>query len=159
MRAIFLALIFLLCVSARSDVLVGRVISIHDGDTLTVLDLVHRQFKVRLMGIDAPENKQPFGKKSKDSLSRVLFGRTVEVHWTKRDRYGRIVGKILLNGQDVCLLQISLGMAWHYKKYDFEQSDEDKASYAQAEMEARRRSLGLWRDTDPMAPWDFRKIK
>jgi endonuclease YncB( thermonuclease family) len=81
----------------------------------------------------------------------------VTVEFEKKDKYGRTVGKVLLNGTDVCLEQIKLGMAWHYKQYQSEQSKEDREIYAQAEQLAKSQAIGLWRDKNPMSPWDFRK--
>ncbi len=75
--------------------LTGRVVSIADGDTLTLLDSEQRQHKIRLAGIDAPEKTQPFGQKSKASLSALVFQRDVEVVGSKQDRYGRILDKVM----------------------------------------------------------------
>lgn len=77
-----------------AEVLVGRVVSVADGDTLTVLDASRRQHKIRLAGIDAPEKKQPFGNVSRQSLGQLTHGKQVLVEWHKRDRYGRLIGKV-----------------------------------------------------------------
>lgn len=79
--------------------------------------------------------------------------------WYKRDRYGRIVGKVVLNGEDICLEQIRAGYAWHYKKYQDEQSAEERALYAESEAVARSEKRGLWKDRDPVPPWAYRQIK
>lgn len=136
----------------------GRVIRVTDGDTITILDGKNEQHKIRLAGIDAPEKKQAFGTRSKQALSDDVFGKTVIVDWNKRDRYKRIVGKVMVDGQDMNLKQVKRGMAWHYKKYEGEQDVEDRSDYAQAEDLARRGRLGLWRDDSPVAPWDFRRF-
>jgi endonuclease YncB( thermonuclease family) len=109
---LFLVLCLSICVQAAE--LRGRVVAVADGDTVTVLDSERHQYKVRLAGIDAPEKAQAFGQASKTSLSDQIFGREVMVTWDKRDRYGRIIGKISVDHQDVCLEQIRRGMAWHY---------------------------------------------
>jgi endonuclease YncB( thermonuclease family) len=129
---------------ARAETLAGRVVKISDGDTLTVLDASRQQHKVRLAGIDAPEKRQPFGSRSKENLSRLAFDKEVTVDWQKRDRFDRIVGKVLVNGQDVNLEQIKAGVAWHFKRYQEEQPLEDRVAYGQAESEARaaRRGIG-----------------
>ena len=93
----------------------GKVVRIADGDTVTVLDVFKVQHKVRLTGIDAPEREQPFGSRSKQSLNNMVFSKTVTVKTDKRDRYGRELGKVLINGMDVNREQIRRGMAWHYK--------------------------------------------
>ena len=95
----------------------GKVVGVADGDTVTVLDAEKHQHKIRLAGIDAPEKAQAFGQASKKSLSDMIFGREVDVKWDKRDRYGRIIGKISANQTDVCLEQVRRGMAWHNKQY------------------------------------------
>jgi len=104
--------VLLLALQAQADTLVGKVIHVADGDTLTVLDHAQTQHKIRLAGIDAPESKQAFGQVSKQSLADHVAGEVVEVEWDKMDRYGRKVGKVLLGGQDANLRQIQRGLAW-----------------------------------------------
>jgi endonuclease YncB( thermonuclease family) len=143
------AAFFLLLLSlplAYAETLKGRVVHITDGDTLVVLDASNVQHKIRLQGIDAPERGQAFGTKSKEGLSNLVAGTSVVVDYSKYDRYQRILGKVLLNGEDVNLEQVEDGMAWHYKKYQGEQSSSDRVRYSDAEREARRRKIGLWRD-------------
>ena len=142
---------------AYSAVIQGEVVGLADGDTITVLDANRTQHKIRLAGIDAPEKRQPFGTRSKESLSAMVFRRQVSVEWKKTDRYGRIIGKVLVGDVDVCLEQVKHGMAWHYKTYEREQLPEDRRAYAAAEDQARRSRVGLWRDPSPVPPWDFRK--
>jgi endonuclease YncB( thermonuclease family) len=137
--------------------LTGRVVRIADGDTLTLLDSSDTQHRIRLEGIDAPESRQAFGTQSKRSLSDMVFGKDVTVFYQKTDQYGRLVGKILIDGMDVNLAQVKAGMAWHYKEYEREQSREDRDLYAKAEDEARADRRGLWQDADPVEPSAFRK--
>ncbi len=87
-----------------------------------------------------------------------MAGKQVTVEYEKRDRYGRIVGKVLLDGMDVCLEQVKAGFAWHYKKYRHEQSLEDQRLYADAENKARYERLGLWRENNPNPPWEHRRL-
>lgn len=141
---------------AHADELIGRVVAIADGDTLTILDTTNTQHKIRLAGVDSPEKAQPFGQVCKQSLSDLAYSHTVRIDWNKYDRYGRVIGKVLVNGQDVNLEQVHRGCAWHYKKYQNEQSPEDRVSYARAEDDARARRVGLWKDIEAMAPWDWR---
>jgi endonuclease YncB( thermonuclease family) len=151
----------LLCLSllAHAETITGRVIQVADGDTVTVLDSSNTQYKIRLLGIDAPERKQAFGNRSKQALSDAVVGKTVRVDWNKRDRYKRVIGKILLNGNDMNLEQIKRGLAWHYKAYEREQDVEDRSIYANAEYKAQRDKVGLWVDMNSVAPWDWRKQK
>lgn len=77
-----------------------------------MLDASNTQYKIRLAGIGAPERKQPFGDRSKQHLSAMVLSKQVTVEWEKEDRYGRTVGKILVDGRDANLEQIKAGMAW-----------------------------------------------
>jgi endonuclease YncB( thermonuclease family) len=156
-RSLFATIFLLLTFNLQAATLQGKVVNVADGDTLTVLDDKKTQHKIRLQGIDAPEKAQAFGQKSKQSLNQLVHSKMVTVEFEKKDKYGRTVGKVLLNGTDVCLEQIKLGMAWHYKQYQSEQSKEDREIYAQAEQLAKSQAIGLWRDKNPMSPWDFRK--
>ena len=167
------AIAFVLCGnSALAATLEGRVVRIKDGDTVVVLDWSNRQHEVRLAGIDAPEKKQPFGTSARQQLAALVFKESVVVEWEKRDRYKRIVGKVLLESpkpvcvsadcqqiQDAGLALITVGLAWHYKQYEREQSAMDRELYAQAEDAAKTTGLGLWKDPNPVPPWEWRKLK
>lgn len=155
----FAGIIFFgLCISlAQAEILTGQVVKIADGDTLTVLDTSKQQHRIRLTGIDAPERKQAFGTVSRQHLANLVFGRAVMVEWYKRDRYQRILGKVLVDGQDANLEQIRAGLAWHYKQYGKDQQPVDGRLYAEAEEAARLKGVGLWRDQAPIPPWDFRR--
>jgi endonuclease YncB( thermonuclease family) len=158
-RFLILATTLLLCQISVAEILHGRVIGISDGDTVTVLDDTNTQYKVRLLGIDAPEKNQAFGNASKKNLSDLIFNRRVSVEYRKQDKYGRILGKIMLNGLDVNLEQVKSGLSWHYKKYQMEQFDDDRLLYVQTEEQARARKHGLWMDNDPIPPWIWRKAR
>jgi endonuclease YncB( thermonuclease family) len=136
--------------------LTGRVVGVADGDTITVLGFNRIQHKIRLAWIDAPERSQAYGNVSKQHLSALVFGQNVTVDYHKTDRYGRTVGTVVVNGRDVNLEQVRAGLAWHYKQYEGEQIPKDRATYAQAELSARKKRLGLWRDLNPIPPWEFR---
>jgi endonuclease YncB( thermonuclease family) len=151
-------------------VIQGRVVGVTDGDTITVLDADHQQRKIRLSGIDAPEKAQPFGQRSKENLSGLVFGRDVTVEWRKKDRYGRPVGKVKVaepacrestcpKTVDACHAQVVAGMAWWYRKYAKEQETGDANRYEQSELEARARRIGLWTNPQPKPPWVWRKEK
>jgi endonuclease YncB( thermonuclease family) len=151
-------LLFALCsVAVQADTLTGKVVKITDGDTLVILDASNTQHKIRLAGIDAPETKQPFGQKSKEALTALVAGQHVAVDWDKRDRYQRILGKVIAQGKDVNLAQVRSGMAWWYRKYREDQSLVDQGLYAAAEAKARISGVGLWAEQDPIPPWEWRK--
>ncbi len=143
--------------NANAEVLNGTVVGISDGDTITVLDNSSKEHKVRLMGIDAPEKSQAFGNEAKQTLSNYIYKKEVSVEYNKYDKYKRIVGKVTLDGQDICLQMISVGMAWHYTEYEKEQSKSDRDLYREAEAFARKMKIGLWIDAQPMEPSKFRK--
>jgi endonuclease YncB( thermonuclease family) len=154
----FIAALLLAC-STHAEVLTGRVVGIADGDTITILDSSRQQHKIRLAGIDAPEKKQAFGERSRQNLAAMIFRKTVIVEWEKQDRYGRTIGKVMVNGVDANLAQVKAGMAWWYEKYRKEQSPADERMYAEAEQQARTARVGLWRDPVPVAPWEWRSAQ
>jgi endonuclease YncB( thermonuclease family) len=143
--------------ASGAQALSGRVVAIADGDTITILDSANTQYRVRLAGIDAPESHQAFGEQSRLNLSGMILDKDVSVSYQKVDQYDRIVGKILLDGKDINLKQIKAGMAWHYKFYEDEQTPEDRELYSKAEAEARAARRGLWQDSNPIEPFQFRK--
>lgn len=155
---IFFSLCFAIGV-AHATQISGRVIAIADGDTVTIVDSSNNQFKIRLSGIDAPEKKQEFGNASKNKLSDLIYFKNVLIEFDKRDRYNRIIGKITYNNNDIGLLMIKNGMAWHYKKYQNEQSKNDQQLYSEAEINAKKSNIGLWQDKAPTPPWAFRNSK
>jgi endonuclease YncB( thermonuclease family) len=128
-----------------------RVVGIADGDTITVLDDDKQMIKCRLYGIDAPEKAQPYGAQSKASLSELAFQRIAEIGFAGRDRYGRSICKVTVDGLDVNREQLLRGMAWMYRRYTGD------ASYDAAEVAARAAGRGLWRDSQAVPPWDFRR--
>ena len=140
----------------HAEILTGRVTGISDGDTLTLVDVSEVQFKIRLSGIDSPEKGQAFGHFCKHNLSDLAYGRAVQIDWQKLDRYGRIIGKVLVDEQDINLEQVRRGCGWHYKKYQNEQSSNDRLSYSAAEESARKDKVGLWADIEPVPPWIWR---
>lgn len=149
--------LLLLSFHVSAETIQGKVIGIADGDTITVLDQSKTQHKIRLAGIDAPEKGMPFGQKSKEHLSGLVAGKQVTVETTKLDRYGRNVGKVLVEGLDANLAQVEAGFAWHYKAYQREQSVVDRQTYSKAEEHAREARKGLWLDREPVPPWEWRK--
>ena len=148
-----------LITATHAEPLTGHVVGIADGDTLTLLDATKTQHKIRLAGIDSPEKGQPFGQHCKDSLSDLAYDRAATVESSKLYRYGRVIGKVLVDDRDVNLEQIRRGCGWHYKKYQNEQSLDDRLSYNSAEESARADRVGLWTDHEPMPPWDWRTAR
>ena len=143
----------LFCQPVFAERIEGKVVAVLDGDTITVVDSSWQSHRFRLAGIDAPEKKQPFGQRSKQSLSNMVYGKRVSVDFEERDRYGRLIGTVMLPSGDVNLAQVRAGMAWHYKRYSSDQT------YAKAEDDAKRSGRGLWSDKNPVPPWDWRRAK
>lgn len=151
---------------ALSEELRGLVVGVSDGDTVTVVNADFVPHKIRLSGIDAPEKSQPYGQHSKAHLARLLFKQEVTVVWTRRDRYGRIIGRVLVQPPDCSrcrmtldagLAQIDAGLAWWYRKFTNEQSSADRASYESAEQKAQVRRAGIWQEANPIPPWEWRR--
>ena len=173
MQYIIIGLVSLILYSpALADTLQGKVVKVADGDTVTIVDNSGKKHRIRLMGIDAPEKNQSYGDVSTQGLVELVSGKTVTIEYEKRDRYKRIVGKVLVDppGEVFCMAldcvkkidagleQIKAGLAWHYKYYQMEQSEEDRRLYSEAELESRNKQIGLWKDEEPMAPWRWRRI-
>jgi endonuclease YncB( thermonuclease family) len=146
------------CLQIKAENLYGAITAVHDGDTIT-LQTEAATKKIRLAGIDAPEIKQPYGIASRDALSQDVLNQSVTVDTTKTDKYGRSVGKVLLNGEDVNLKQVRRGLAWVYNDYIKELSTEDRELYKAAEKASNDEQIGLWQDEQPVAPWQYRKRK
>ena len=151
-----LSYFFLLVSNASSESLIGKVIAVHDGDTITLQNESGYK-KIRLAGIDAPELKQPYGAESRAALRAVVFERQVQVDATKSDKYGRWVGKVILDGQDINLQHVQAGMAWVYRDFVKELSKEDKVLYLEAEHLSKKTEVGLWKETHPVTPWVWRQ--
>ena len=126
-----------------ADTLTGRVVRVVDGDTIYILDGSKTQHKIRLQGIDAPERKQPYGKRSRENLAGYVAGQTVVIEYDKYDPYGRVLGTVVLGAEDINLKQVEDGFAWHYKKYQQEQTPEGRRRYTEAENNARDAQRGL----------------
>ena len=170
--SLLLAALCVFTTSARAapHVLDVHVVAVADGDSLTGRDSNGVTHEVRLAGIDAPEHGQPYSRQSKASLVRMALGEHARIEWSERDGYGRLVAKAWVVPADAScqasscprtldtgLAQVTTGLAWHYKKYERDQSEEDRHRYADAETEARARGLGLWQDPAAAPPWDWRR--
>ena len=152
MKTLALFCLLALPALAADTMIVGKVVGVHDGDTLT-LRTINGTLKVRLSGIDTPELGQPFGNNAKQALSSMVFGKSVTISSTGKDRYGRTLGVVFLGNGNVNAQMIRMGMAWHYKQYS------NSVPMQQFEDYARANRIGLWADTKPIPPWDWRKGK
>ena len=150
--------------AAKTKVIIGKCTRVSDGDTIHVVTDGNAKFKVRLDRIDAPEKDQPYGKESTACLTKLIKARTVRVEWQKKDQYGRILGIVYSQNEelrvkneewsDVNLHLVKSGNAWHYSHFD------KTAEYASAEADARKNRRGLWSaDEKPVNPYEWRRSK
>lgn len=150
----FLLVVFLApSTLAFAEIIQGRVVAVADGDTITMLTKEKQQIKIRLTEIDAPEKKQPYGQKSKQALSDLVFSKDIRVDSKGKDRYGRTLGRIFVDDKDVNLYMVANGYAWAYTKYLTDPTIKD------AENSARNNSLGLWglQADQVVPPWEWRR--
>jgi endonuclease YncB( thermonuclease family) len=156
MKSKLLFILFLLFLPATVYVqeLYYKVVGVKDGDTIEILNNGFNDV-VRLKHIDAPEKKQPYGNASKKYLSDLCFNKEIRMVADKRrDRNGRILAEIFdKQGRNLNKLMVRNGLAWHYKRYS------NDRSYDELEKLARNEKLGLWKEPNAVAPWEFRKAK
>ncbi|HBM9452796.1 TPA: thermonuclease family protein [Escherichia coli] len=143
--------------SSFANNLVGKVTRVIDGDTIEVKTLPEKilvyeiPIRVRLINIDAPEKKQPFGRWSTNQLKALLAGQSVTVSYTQTDRYGRVLGRVVTaNGTEANRQQVLKGAAWVYDRYNTDNS------LPALQREAQTQKLGLWADNQPIPPWEWR---
>lgn len=130
----------------------GRVTRVVDGDTFMLTDTVGNN-TIRIWGIDSPEKRQRFGVASGDYLAYLILNKPVVVTVKSKDKYGRLVGQVFYNGNDVGLTMVRDGMAWHYASLN------KNKNLATAQAEAKVKKIGIWADPSPTPPWVFRKPK
>lgn len=149
-RIFIFNLFFCLATQALAASFTGRVVKVSDGDTIQVMNNNVAE-KIRLNGIDSPESGQAYGRQAKEFTADMVAGQVVTVEVRDTDRYGRTVGEvILLDGKNLNREIVTAGYAWWYRKYS------NDASLGRLEEEARSARKGLWRDSRPMPPWEWR---
>ncbi|RKT89361.1 endonuclease YncB(thermonuclease family) [Rahnella aquatilis] len=128
----------------------GKVIRVLDGDTIEVLQ-EKKPIRLRLLNIDAPEKKQPFGTWSTNQLKNLIAGQPVTVTYTQKDRYGRVLGRVVTSsGTEANRYMVQSGAAWVYDKYNSDNS------LPALQREAQEQKRGLWADSNPVPPWEWR---
>jgi len=129
----------------------AKVIGIYSGDSIVVLLSDNTQLKVRLEGIDCPELLQEYGDSAKFATVALCFKKTIRIEEKGLDTYGRTLAYVYVD--DICINKelLRLGLAWHYANYN------DDPELAQLEADARKQKVGLWKQSDPLSPWDFRR--
>ncbi len=154
-KALLALLLIVAGIPAMAETLTGRVVGVHDGDTLTLRLLsqfTNQQLKVRLAGIDAPELQQPYGQKAKQALSGLAFGKDVRVETAGLDKYGRTLGVVFVGALNVNGALVEQGAAWVYRQYPY------PSEWERLEATAQSAKVGLWalQADQRIAPWDFR---
>ena len=136
-----------------------QAVKVSDGDTLNVQKVENGKFvgevmKIRMFGIDAPEKTQDYGIESKQALEKLVNGKTLEIEEKNRDRYGRTVAVVYVNGKNINEEMVKNGNAWWYQEYD------KKDTKMQAYQEnAKKNKLGLFGKRGYVEPWNYRKEK
>lgn len=147
---IFALLLFVLSVNCSKGT-GGKVIGVKDGDTIEIL-INNSPVRIRLYGIDCPEKTQPYGTRAKEFTSQLAYGKTVTLREHGKDRYGRVIGEVILpDGRSLNEEILKAGFAWVYRSYTKD------AALLGYEENARKQQLGLWKDASPLAPWEFRR--
>jgi endonuclease YncB( thermonuclease family) len=149
-RLALVALVLWSAPAVAQERFAGKVVGVTDGDTISVMR-EGRSVRVRLEGIDCPERGQDFGQRAKQFTSEMAFGKDAAIEVRDVDRYGRLVARVTVDGEDVSLALVRSGLAWHYTKYSRD------PELAEAEMAAKSAKLGLWSHSTPAAPWEFRR--
>lgn len=116
MKSALLTLVLLL-LALPAHAFPTRCIGVSDGDTITVLNDENQQIKIRLYGIDSPESGQHHGRKAKQNMSALVFGKDVETTPIGQKHYGRTVARVSVGGLDVCAEQLRAGYAWVFPRY------------------------------------------
>ncbi|EDK1561927.1 nuclease [Salmonella enterica subsp. enterica serovar Newport] len=136
---------------AQADIS-GKVVRVLDGDTVEIMN-EGSATRVRLNGIDAPEKAQPYGQRSKQTLTKLVGGKMVKAVGSQRDRYGRLLATLMFDGRDINATQVYSGMAWVYRY----QGHAIEPAYLRYEQEARTARRGLWSDKKPVEPAIWRQ--
>lgn len=130
----------------------GEVLGVLDGDTIEIMHL-HQAERIRLRGIDCPENGQAYGTRAKQATGELVFGKAVTVNTKGLDKYGRTIADVLLpDGTNVNQELVKSGWCWWYRKYA-----PINPTLERLEFEAREAQRGLWADPEPVPPWEYRK--
>lgn len=165
MKALIVLLALVVSLPVHAD-FIGKVVHVADGNTISVLK-GQESLKIAIAGIDAPENKQPFGNIAKKQLAYLLAGKEVRVEEKKKDAHGRTIARVWAASDDcrsrdcpktvdVGLVLLAQGLAWFYKEHEPELGVTEQRQYALAEENAKSGRVGLWHDPEPVSPWAWR---
>ena len=152
MRTILYVALFILLRHAYAETIEAKVVRISDGDSL-VVHFGDRNIRVRLVEIDAPEISQPFGDRSRASLTQICGNKTARISWSQKDRNDRLLARVWCNGRDANAEQVRRGMAWVFERYAKD------LSLFELQTAARANRAGLWAEGFPIPPWEWRRLK
>lgn len=160
LRQAFFSLAFFLLAAATANAgtLFGTVTEIYDGDTISLICL-KRPLKVHLVGIEAPDPDQPYADVAKQHLSDLILNKLVVVHYSGLGDDALILGKVILKDTDIGAQMLRDGVAWYDKNYDNILTENQRQVYAASELAARNERRGIWQDSNPISPWDFRESR
>lgn len=150
---LFFLLLFLFSCEPQTGDITGEVVSVADGDTMTILTVLGERIKIRLEGIDAPERGQDYGTKARQFLNDLCYGKTLTIKNKGEDQYGRVLGVVFVDGLNVNEELVRNGLAWYY---DYFVNDPILDSL---EQQARNKKLNIWSKKNPVSPYEFRKNK
>ena len=150
-------LALLAALPSQAESISGRIVSIIDGNTLLLVDAMNTQHPIGLAGADSPERGQDFGPQARSKLAAMAFNRQASADCQRRDHNQRQICLVRVAGMDVGLEQVRAGLAWWDRQYAGQQTSQERASYEQAEFDAKTHRRGLWNSKNPVAPWEWRK--
>lgn len=151
---LFFFILVLIPYISFSATITGKVISVADGDTITILTQQHEQIKIRLSAVDTPEGNQAYGNKAKAFTSFMVKGKNVSIEPETIDKYGRTVAMVFVDGLNLNKEIVANGQGWVYRKYCKGAFCDD---WLKLEKQARNAGIGLWADKNPIAPWEWRQ--
>lgn len=128
--------------------------NVYDGDTLYGVTMASQAVSIRLAYIDAPELEQPDGTNAKIYLNSMVSNKTVILTNITTDPFGRYIATMNLNGTNINAVMVSNGYAWAYdiglKNLNF------MFALKAIQYQARIEKLGLWKNNNPVKPYDYR---
>jgi len=149
-RNLLCVFVFLMPVAVFASEIKAKVIRVLDGDTIEVLQ-ESTPVRVRLLNIDAPEKQQPFGRWSGERLKALIASQPVTVTYDHKDRYGRVLGRVVAaDGTEANRYMVQQGAAWVYERYNTD------TSLLSLQREAQEQKRGLWAESNPVPPWEWR---
>lgn len=151
-KIMVLIFVFVMSLLTFAKSITGKVVKVADGDTVTIKTDKNEKVRIRFWGIDAPEKSQEYGIKSLDVLKKKIDGKTVEVEIKDKDHYGRVVGVVYYQGENINLYMLKTGNVWQYKQFS-----KNNIEFTKAEEEAKKAKLGLWKESNPTPPWVYRR--